>query len=219
MTDFEKDETGENAEETGTSSPENSSDSAQDRLTGRRRFLAGGLAAAPVILTLSNRPALATGGRVCTPSAYVSVAVGTSLTGPQRCYGRSPGYWKNHCPSSGSMKFYDVFGALWRDNSGIMWGNPGSDVSPHVQLCEVVDMYQNVLELGGDNDQYEFGAHVIAAYFNATIEPDGDYPMTPSTVIDMAYQVMVYGQYNVGNGVYWGPQQVVSFIQGTFDEN
>lgn len=60
MTDFEKDGTGENAGETGISAPDNSSDSAQDRRSGRRRFLTGGLVAAPVILTLSSRPAAAT---------------------------------------------------------------------------------------------------------------------------------------------------------------
>jgi hypothetical protein len=219
MADFEKDGTRENAEETGTSAPENKSDSATDHRAGRRRFLTAGLGAAPVILTLSNRPALATGGRVCTPSAYVSVAIGTSLTGPQRCYGRSPGYWKNHCPSSGTQRFYDVFSALWEENDGTKWGTAGSDVSAFVQLCEVVDMYQNVLDLGGQKDHYEFGAHIIAAYFNATIEPDGDYPMTPFTVKNMGYQIMTTGQYNVGGGVYWDAQQVVAFIQGTFDEN
>jgi len=59
----------------------------------RRRFLLGGLSAVPTIVTLANRPALATGGRVCTVSAALSGNASRPLTG--RC-GSSPGCWKNH---------------------------------------------------------------------------------------------------------------------------
>ena len=57
----------------------------------RRRFLTGGLAGAPVILTLSSRPALAT---FCSHSGMNSG--NASQTVSYSCRGRSPGYWRDN---------------------------------------------------------------------------------------------------------------------------
>lgn len=70
------------------------------RREARRRFLAGGLASAPLILTLTSRPALATGGGYwggggCGPSSMVSGNLSNN-TEPQGCEGKTPGYWKTH---------------------------------------------------------------------------------------------------------------------------
>lgn len=59
----------------------------------RRRLIRGGLAAAPVLMTLANRPAFGANG--ATPSAFGSINASRPDTGVE-ISGRSPGYWKNH---------------------------------------------------------------------------------------------------------------------------
>ena len=89
MTDFEKDGTGESAGDSGTSAPGSPSDSATERRSGRRRFLVGGLAAAPVIMTLSSRPAAAT-----TCSMLSGGSLNTSTPGDDTsCYGYGCSHW------------------------------------------------------------------------------------------------------------------------------
>lgn len=66
-------------------------DEAQLRREARRRILAGGLAGAPLLLTLSSRPAFATH---CSPSGMES---GNMSRGHDvECLGLTPGYWKTH---------------------------------------------------------------------------------------------------------------------------
>lgn len=65
------------------------SDSA--RREARRRVLAGGLASAPLVLTLASRPALASH---CSISGMTSGNL--SSTHDVVCEGRTPGYWKTH---------------------------------------------------------------------------------------------------------------------------
>jgi hypothetical protein len=64
-----------------------------DRVQSRRRLLKGGMAAAPVLMTLANRPAFGANG--ATPSAFGSMNASRTdeVNTPT---GRSPGYWKNH---------------------------------------------------------------------------------------------------------------------------
>lgn len=70
------------------------------RREARRRFLTGGIATAPLIVTLTSRPALATGGSYwggggCGPSSMLSGNLSNN-TEPQGCEGKTPGYWKTH---------------------------------------------------------------------------------------------------------------------------
>jgi hypothetical protein len=58
---------------------------------GRRRLLRGGIAAAPVLLTLVSRPVL---GRECFPvSSWASMPASDGGRG-YVCVGRTPGFWK-----------------------------------------------------------------------------------------------------------------------------
>ncbi|MGE5386967.1 MAG: hypothetical protein ACM3SV_13880 [Betaproteobacteria bacterium] len=59
----------------------------------RRRLLRGGLAAAPVLMTLANRPAFGANG--ATPSAFGSMN-SSRTDSVVEATGVSPGYWKNH---------------------------------------------------------------------------------------------------------------------------
>jgi hypothetical protein len=58
--------------------------------TTRRRLLQGGLAAAPVLMTLVSRPVLAQ--QCTTPSGYVSLNASTAGRGVA-CSGHMPSYW------------------------------------------------------------------------------------------------------------------------------
>jgi hypothetical protein len=63
----------------------------ETRAAGRRRFLTGGIAAAPVIVTLSSRSALA--AKTCTISGTQS---GNTSGAQITCYGHTLGYYKNN---------------------------------------------------------------------------------------------------------------------------
>lgn len=56
----------------------------------RRRLLQGGMAAAPVLMTLASRPVLA--AKCTTPSGYVSANASTAGRGVA-CLGRIPSWW------------------------------------------------------------------------------------------------------------------------------
>src|SRR6266446_8785038 len=69
-----------------------------DLKASRRRLLQGGLAAAPVLMTLVSRPVLA---RQCTsPSGFVSGNASTPGRGVD-CTGHTPEYWANPIHFSG----------------------------------------------------------------------------------------------------------------------
>ena len=79
------------------SSPELAPVSSSDVRTTRRRLLQGGVAAAPVLMTLVSRPVLAQSrGQACqTPSGFVSLNASTAGRAAN-CTGRSPvGYSSN----------------------------------------------------------------------------------------------------------------------------
>jgi len=146
---------------------------------GRRKFVKGAAAAAPIILTVTSRPAM--GGNFCTPSGFLS----GNLSNPDDqmpCNGRSPGYWKTHFPSQyEGVRFAQVFGGVWMDGSGQPW-------SAGVTL-------KQVLRFKGHEDRYEFGFHAVAAYFNAEYRERLHFPMTTDTVIDMVQQILMFGLY------------------------
>ena len=66
--------------------------SGRDPEATRRRFLQGGLAAAPVLMTLVSRPVLAQ--QCTTPSGFVSLGASTAGRGVA-CIGHMPSYWAN----------------------------------------------------------------------------------------------------------------------------
>ena len=74
------------------SNPDSESVSGRDPKAARRRFLQGGLAAAPVLMTLVSRPVLAQ--QCTTPSGFVSLGASTAGRGVT-CIGHMPSYWAN----------------------------------------------------------------------------------------------------------------------------
>ncbi|HEV2718328.1 MAG TPA: hypothetical protein VGU64_23885 [Terriglobales bacterium] len=74
------------------STPDTSPPPEERPVRGRRRVLQGGLAVAPVLMTLVSRPVLGQG--TCTsPSGYVSA--NASNAGHETCSGHPPDYWAN----------------------------------------------------------------------------------------------------------------------------
>jgi hypothetical protein len=65
-------------------------------LAARRRFLRGGVAASPVVLTVVSPSVMATGLTCRTASVYASISLQVSGSRTSAtCNGLSPGYWKN----------------------------------------------------------------------------------------------------------------------------
>ncbi|CCQ72876.1 hypothetical protein [Magnetospira sp. QH-2] len=206
------------------------------KLKLRRRFMtgSGALVTAPVVMSLASRSAFA---EVCTPSAYASALadVTRSAGNEQDCNGLSPGGWKNTAnetakdemiggsgnddlstqvagsggnsgcenASWAGISFSATFGGVWMDGSGY-WNSDKT-------LCEA-------LWLDGNEDRYQFAAHIIAAYLNASgYDPSVRYVMTSAQVADMGRQIVTTGRYSVpAIGIDWDAQTVVAFIQQTF---
>ncbi|MCP5371496.1 MAG: hypothetical protein H6907_07135 [Hyphomicrobiales bacterium] len=128
----------------------------QAKLAARRKFIAGGLAAAPVLATLSNRSALATYTKdkgkgkgdgdnkkgYCQPSIYASLIQTTSLSHKKHvCDGRSPGYWWSECKKkpvcNEHLDYYQYEGQK-------TWGQVFGIPSPHwpewYTLCMVLSL-------------------------------------------------------------------------------
>ncbi len=183
-------------------STELKSDRSQPMQTTRRKFLVKGVAsAAPVILTVTSRPAM--GGNFCTPSGFLS----GNLSNPddsRSCNGLSPGYWKNHFPDRFKhTRFSSLFGGVWVDGSGAAW-------NPDVTLKEV-------LHFRGHEDRYKFGTHAVATYLNAEYRTRLHYPMEVETVVDIVQQVLTTGVYtDPSTGLTMDAMEVKDFFEGTY---
>ncbi len=177
----------------------------------RRKIAKAGLIGAPVLMSLTSRPAL--GGVWCTPSAVGSGAHASHQ--PQRisCGGFSPGAWKNDNGGGGddadgiktTIRFQSstTFTGLWEDNTPVAW-----TVNPTLQ---------EVLDMGGNDDHHEFATHAVAAYLNAYYQTQTGYSMTTADVIGMVNDILLYGSFTPPGASYsWDAEQVVDFIQQTF---
>lgn len=174
----------------------------------KRRLLKGAIGTTPIILAATSKPVLA---GWCTVSGFLS----GNLSQPhefRKCGGRSPGYWKrgilDYPEGAPTVTFLYIFGGVWKrgaTNGFAPW--PNDSTTPSLK---------KVLRWGGDDDLYEFGAHAIAAYMNAKYIPD--YGMTIADVGNIVSQVLYAGFYtDATTGQTLTPEQIVSFIQQTFD--
>lgn len=169
--------------------------------SSKRRLLKGAVTAAPVVMAVSSKPALA---RFCTVSGFLSGNLSNNNTG-QHCGGRSPGYWINHCTKEMQhTTFLEVFGDVWHGDMGD-W--PRNHHTPTLY---------DVLKMTGNEDRYQFGAHAVAAYQNA-LEFSG-YPMSIYDVGAIVSEVLQYGYYtHPVTGRTLDAQEVVDFFYQTFD--
>lgn len=92
---------------------DNSASQASGANLSRRTFAKAGLIAAPVVMTLASRPALASSKNFCTISGWGSVHPSGRPDG-YTCEGRSPGYWKTY----------------WSSDTAASWACAGFDPGP-----------------------------------------------------------------------------------------
>jgi hypothetical protein len=171
----------------------------------RRRFLRLGLGAAPVVLTLTSRPALA---RSCaTLSATASMAADPLTSaghGMDVCLGGSPGRWRRAKEMRGL--FGNAEGPVFQTVFGFLWDGAWK---PETR-------FGDVLKMTGSQDPRQFGAHLVAAYCNA-MEYAGRYPLTTRQVVDIGTAIAMTGAFQVPDThQYWGVEEVKAFLEQTY---
>ncbi len=136
---------------------------------GRRRLLKGAAIGTPVIMTLASRPVLATN---CSISGNMSGNL--SHHDEFICDGRTPGYWGEHPNEWQPLGYYaggcknGMSGKHCKDHAYEDDGTPFHDMtlgfagSRHGSLTMM-----QVIQLGGNDDDYQLGAHAVAALLNA----------------------------------------------------
>lgn len=164
-----------------------------DRNTTRRRFLQGGLAATPVLLTLVSRPVLAQ--QCTTPSGYVSLNASTAGRGVS-CTGHTPDQWQNTSangwPTSPDTLFNDVFAH-------------NSTHYPGLTL-------RGVLGLGGGSPD-DVARYVVAALLNVQA---GLVPvLTPTIVKDMWSEYLATGSFSPQSGASWNHDELIGYLRIT----
>lgn len=163
---------------------------------GRRRLLRGGLAAAPVIMTLASGPVSA--GMCKTGSAYGSM----NPSGAKKiatCGGRTPAGWTgtNHSqwPISANALFQTYF-------SPALAGN-------NVKLKTVVDP---------SNGYDAVARNCVAALLNASTSP----AMTPATILGIARAKAIWssyasqGYFEPTAGIQWNSAKIVEWVTTTY---
>ena len=167
----------------------------------RRRLLHGGIAGAPVVLTLVSRPVLGSVG--CTPcSAYGSLGGSLATKNLTSCSGISPTAWVSlatwptpyypngqdatlyHCPTTG------LSGSTFSTNT-----------------------LRHVMNLSDDGSIRTLGRYIAAALLNAKSGKTAT--LTETTVRQMWNDVMATGSFEPTAGVSWGPSQIVAYIKST----
>jgi hypothetical protein len=161
-----------------------------DRSLTRRRLLQGGLAAAPVLMTLVSRPVLAQ--QCTTPSGYVSLNASTAGRGVA-CTGHSPEYWIAHTSSWVNSNPTTMFDTVF---------------APHYSGKTLLD----VLGLnGGPTD--EVARYVVAALLNvqAALVP----VLTVTIVKDMWSEYLAKGSFSPSSGATWTQAELVDYLRIT----
>lgn len=155
---------------------------------GRRRLLRGGLASAPVLLSLTSRPVTAT---TCTQaSSHASV----NMSRPDRMYscgGKKPYYWK-HAHSSNwpsnlppSTLFDSIFGSS---------GGYGAGVT-----------LKNVVEFDTTDGKNGVACHLVAAVLNARKSWTPLEVLSEITAKNIWASFVSLGYYEPTAGIKWYP--------------
>ena len=211
----------------------------------RRRLLSGGLAAAPILLTVGSRSALATG--LCpSPSRVFSGMASPNPSDHFDCNGRSPGYWKvcqsfgiwpvdrptvnkdgveceNGIPPLAKASFSGGdYGANFYDLFAAGCASPLQPVvSPiagrAVSMWEILAYPTEVRDASGVAEvTVPLARHCIAAYFNA-LTLGSTYPITSGQALAMWADGSCGGYCPLEScSVPWNPTQIIDYITSTF---
>lgn len=187
------------------SGPDSAPVSGPDPKAARRRLLQGGLAAAPVLMTLISRPVLA---QQCqTPSGFCSGNASVAVGAGPICAGRTPGYWKQS-QWFGSWKQPPYYPTTVGGHSGHKATLFDAVFTPHYHGKTLLD----VLEMGGGPPD-NVARHVVAALLNAAAG------WTPTLTVAMVRGIwneyITKGYFEPTAGVHWGDAQIVSYLVST----
>lgn len=199
----------------------------------RRRFGKSGLAASGVILTLASQPVL--GQWACqSPSGFQSGNVSTHGDLPL-CSGLTPGYWQapnkqwpspcmqgtcsnkknlssnNPVDWTGGTAFSSIFncgsyGTIYKSACLPVKNSPCKPTSPL--------SFMQILLLNGKDDRYQLGAHIVAAFLNASAGLTRGV-LTEQAVKDMFNEWAAKGYYEPSAGVQWSGADIVTYLKTT----
>lgn len=166
----------------------------------KRRRLVQGIGAG--VLTVTAKSSLATTGNCLSPSASASISLLHSRPNRDRwdCKGRTPGFWINAATTHPLDWQYA--------------GQTGDgEVFSTVFLSGYSERLRIVMGMSGNQDQWQLGAHLSAAYLNMK---RGWVPTSVLDITDLrAMWAGRYGTYSPTSGVTWGGEQIVSYLQTT----
>lgn len=159
--------------------------------TKRRRLLRGGLATAPALLTLVNRPVMAA---VCrTPSAALSASLSRPNSGLYECLGKRPSTWAsthiNNWPSGKSTELFSVAIGAW-------------DPFKNKTLLQMVG-------LNADSESKDLAKHLVAAYLNALAGSTPTAVLSLPTIRKIWLDFSTLGYYEPTAGIRWFPNHAV----------
>jgi hypothetical protein len=175
-----------------------------DPSASRRRLLQGGLAAAPVLMTLVSRPVL---GQVQTPSAFCSGNASVQLRNAALSAGRSPGFWKQEQSfASWVPPFYPVTvpGTAASRQATLF----DSIFTPHYPGKTLLDVLRSQ---GGPPD--EAARYAVATLLN--IAAGWTPVLTIKTVKGIWGEYITRGYFEPNAGIHWDHGQIVSYLQST----
>jgi hypothetical protein len=177
------------------SSPDSAPVSGPDPKPTRRRFLQGGLAAAPVLMTLVSRPVLAQ--QCATPSGFISG--NASRPGEQACTGHGPDWWLNNLSAW----------TLTRYNTKSHFKDVFANNNTHYPGKKLPD----VLALSPTAPYDDVARYIIAALLNAQAN------LTPvrtcAAVQGMWSEYLVHGCYTPSSGVTWNHDALMQYMYVT----
>jgi hypothetical protein len=176
------------------SSPDSAPVSGRDPKATRRRFLQGGLAAAPVLMTLVSRPVLAQ--QCTTPSGYVSLNASTAGRGVA-CLGRTPGYWKNTTAWPPPYKPTTTFDSVFAHNA---------------TYYPAATTLQDVLEpqIVGAGPPHDVARHIVAALLN--VQSGWAPVLTAAVVKGMWGEYLSKGSFSPSSGTQWDHDQLMDYL-------
>jgi hypothetical protein len=168
---------------------------------GRRRLGLG--LGAGVLMTVKSTPGMA--AAVCaTPSGSLSQTFASHAPGGYKCGGVSPGYWRNNpWPANCSTKL--KFGAVFADSSYTDFANYAE--------TKMLDIVQDNINF---KDQYQIGAHLVAAYLN--LQAGSTTVITLAKMKLMWEKISTKQKFEAAPGEFWDGDQVVDYIKSTFHQ-
>lgn len=178
----------------------------------RRRFIRGGAAGAPVILSLTSRPVFGFENACVAPSRMISGNF-SGFTGPTTCGGSARSDWAKAAsqspkPDWAKQDFTAVFGTAYPYASKLS-GSVPKKLGP-----VLLDSFA-----GNDNNSHAvagFASFVIAAYLNSFFNVGSvQGVLKTSLAVDMWNDIVKTGEFCPQLAMCWGASGVIGYLQNS----